>query len=216
MGQGENSLSAPSDGWSPATVDRRQILGGAAVLGALVGLPVHAWNKVREGQDGGASASEKLLLARLSDLVIPATDTPGAVAAGVPAFVELALRHGLEDTAPEPSGHVHMGEERGGLSVLDAVERELNQLSTSLFLNLSPARQHDVLAAYDADAFTGDRRDHPWKKLKGLILTGYYTSEIGGSQELQYELVPGRWDPNLPLAPNNRSWSSDWTAVDFG
>lgn len=216
MGQGENSLSAPSGGWSPATADRRQILGGAAVLGALVGLPVHAWNKGREGQDGSATASEKLLLARLSDLVIPTTDTPGAVAAGVPAFVELALRHGLEETVPEVASPVHMGEDRGGLIVLDAVERDLNQLSNSLFLNLTPDRQHALLKNYDADAFTGDRKDHPWKKLKALILTAYYTSEIGGSQELQYELVPGRWDPNLPLAPNNRSWSSDWTAVDFG
>lgn len=216
MGQGENSLSAPSNGWSPGKADRRQILGAAAIFGALAGLPLHAWNKVRAGQDGCATASEKLLLARLSDLVIPATDTPGAVAAGVPAFVEMALRHGLEDTVPEMPGHVHMGEDRGGLIVLDAVERDLDQLSTSLFLTLSPARQHDVLAAYDANAFSGDRKDHPWKKLKALILTGYYTSEIGGSRELQYELVPGRWDPDLPLAPNNRSWSSDWTAVDFG
>ena len=33
-----------------------------------------------QGQAGGASDSEKLLLARLSDLVIPDSDTPGAVA----------------------------------------------------------------------------------------------------------------------------------------
>jgi hypothetical protein len=216
MGKGENSLSAPSNGWSPAKADRRQILGGAAVLGALVGVPAYIWSRARDGEESGATASEKRLLARLSDLVIPATDTPGAVAAGVPAFVELALRHGLEDTAPETSGHVHMAEDRGGLVVLEEVERKLNQLSTSLFLNLTPGRQHDVLAAYDADAFTGERKDHPWKKLKALILTGYYTSEIGGSRELRYELVPGRWDPNLPLAPDNRSSSSDWTAVDFG
>ena len=54
------------------------------------------------------------------------------------------------------------------------------------------------------------------KEIKALILTGYYTSEVGASRELQYELVPGRWDPNLPLPAHNRSWSSDWTAVDFG
>ncbi|HUD93277.1 gluconate 2-dehydrogenase subunit 3 family protein [Sphingobium sp.] len=217
MGQGDDSRQLPSDGgWTPARADRRQILGGAVVLGALAGIPLHAWNKVRAGEDGGATASEKLLLARLSDLVIPATDTPGAVAVGVPAFVELALRHGLEDTASEAAGPVRMGGDRGGFPMLEEVQKELNQRSSTLFLNLSPDRQQDVLETYDAEAFGGERKDHPWKKIKALILTGYYTSEVGASRELHYELVPGRWDPNLPLAPNNRSWSSDWTAVDFG
>ncbi|BBD99510.1 twin-arginine translocation pathway signal [Sphingobium amiense] len=197
-------------------VDRRQVVGGAAILGVLVGLPLYAWQQVRDGADGGASDSEKLLLARLSDLVIPTTDTPGAVAVGVPAFVELALLHGLDETAPPVSGTVRMAGYRGGFSVLEQVARDLNRQAAGDFLSLRPDRQHAVLAAYDADAFGGERQDHPWKKLKALILTGYYTSEVGASRELQYELVPGRWEPDLPLPPNNRSWSSDWTAVDFG
>jgi len=53
-------------------------------------------------------------------------------------------------------------------------------------------------------------------KVKGLILTGYYTSEVGGARELRYELVPGRYDPKVPITPETRAWSSDWTAVDFG
>ncbi|MFC3443081.1 gluconate 2-dehydrogenase subunit 3 family protein [Sphingobium rhizovicinum] len=217
MGQGADHRQPPPDAaWTPARADRRQILGGAVVAGLLAGVPLHAWNRVKAGEDGGADASEKLLLVRLSDLVIPATDTPGASAVGVPAFVELALRHGLEETAPEPSASLFAGQGRGGFAVLDAVRRDLDQRTSTLFLNLPPDRQHAELAAYDAEAFGGDRKDHPWKKLKGLILTGYYTSEVGASRELQYELVPGRWDPDLPLAPNNRSWSSDWTAVDFG
>lgn len=209
----------PAASGNPLTdvaADRRQLLGGAALLAALVGGPLYAWNKVREGEESGASASEKLLVVRLSDLVIPTTDTPGAVAVGVPAFVELALLHGLDETAPPLSGPVRMAGYRGGFPVLEQVSRDLNRDASGDFLSLKPDRQHSVLAAYDAAAFGGDRQDHPWKKLKALILTGYYTSEVGASRELQYELVPGRWDPNLPLAANNRSWSSDWTAVDFG
>ena len=105
---------------------------------------------------------------------------------------------------------------RGGFPVLEEVARDLNRAASGDFLSLKPDRQHSILAAYDAEAFGGERRDHPWKKIKALILTGYYTSEVGASRELQYELVPGRWEPDLPLPPNNRSWSSDWTAVDFG
>ncbi|WP_420143038.1 gluconate 2-dehydrogenase subunit 3 family protein [Sphingobium sp.] len=217
MGQGRDSpQSSPGVGSETGGVDRRQLLGSAVLLGAMVGFPLHAWNMVRAGEDSGATPAEKLLLARLSDLVIPVTDTPGALAVGVPAFVALALRHGLDDTAPQSAGRVNMGNDHGGLPLLEDVGKQLDRQAGASFLDLPPDRQFAILESYDAAAFGGDQKDHPWKKIKALILTGYYTSEVGASRELQYELVPGRWDPDLPLASNNRSWSSDWTAVDFG
>lgn len=210
---------APQDtagpGFNPIKTDRRQLLGGALMLGVMAGTPLALWNRARAGEGGGATPEERRLLERLSDLVIPATDTPGALAAGVPAFMELALRHGLGDTVSE-TARVHMADGRGGLPLLDQVQRDLSQRAQGDFLALPAARQFAVLEAYDAAAFAPDQGDHAWRKIKGLILTGYYTSEIGGSRELHYELVPGRFDPDLPLPADNRSWSSDWTAVDFG
>jgi hypothetical protein len=47
----------------------------------------------------------------------------------------------------------------------------------------------------------------PWHTIKNLILIGYYTSEVGGSQELQYELVPTRFDPDLPMTSATRAYS---------
>lgn len=79
-----------------------------------------------------------------------------------------------------------------------------------------PATGAGWLAALDAAAFAPDAPPSPWKAIKGLILTGYYTSEVGGSVELNYELVPGAWRPDIPLEPGQRAYSSDWTAVDFG
>ena len=73
-----------------------------------------------------------------------------------------------------------------------------------------------TLAALDAEAFAPDSGDHPWRLVKGLILTGYYTCEAGGSQELRYEPVPGRFDPAVPVTPGYRGYSNDWTGVDFG
>ncbi len=55
-----------------------------------------------------------------------------------------------------------------------------------------------------------------WRTLKALLLIGYYTSEVGASQELRYDLVPARFDPDVPLQPRDRAWSSDWTGVKFG
>lgn len=217
MGDNSSARSQPLEAeWTPAKADRRQLLGGLAALGLLVGTPLTIWSQTREGGDSGATPSQRALLDSLSDLVIPATDTPGALAVGVPAFVALALLHGVGDTAPEQAARVRMQGDRGGLPLLDEVGHELNRRSQGTFTRLSPARQYAVLEAYDAAAFAPDQGSHPWRKIKALILTGYYTSEVGASRELQYELVPGRFDPDLPLPVNNRSWSSDWTAVDFG
>ena len=44
---------------------------------------------------------------------------------------------------------------------------------------------------------------------------GYYTSEAGATQELRYTLVPGRWDPDVPLKPGDRGSSSDWVGQTF-
>jgi hypothetical protein len=211
----DNGSHPMAAGLEPTRVDRRQILGGALVLGLLVGTPLAIWNQARDNPDAGVNVSQRQLLDRLCDLVIPTTDTPGALVVGVPTFVALALLHGLDDTAPQ-TARLPMQEDLGGLPLLDAVGRDLNRQSQGLFTRLSPARQHAVLEAYDAQAFTPDQDSHPWRKIKALILTGYYTSEIGASRELHYELVPGRFDPDVPLPANNRSWSSDWTAVDFG
>jgi hypothetical protein len=34
-------------------------------------------------------------------------------------------------------------------------------------------------------------------------------------QELQYNLVPGRWDPDVPVKPGDRGSSSDWVGQTF-
>ena len=94
---------------------------------------------------------------------------------------------------------------QGHCRTLDRIERDYG----------SPAARA-LYCSVDADAYAPDVREHPWRTLKGLILTGYYTTEVGGAQELQFELVPGRFDPDLPLKPGARAFSSDWTAVDFG
>ena len=42
-------------------------------------------------------------------------------------------------------------------------------------------------------------------KFKYLVLLGYYQSEVGATQELRYELVPGAWRACLPLAEVGRA-----------
>jgi hypothetical protein len=201
--------------------DRRQLLGSALVVGAFAATPFWIWSRIRRGETGEATDRQLAVLARVSDIAIPDTDTPGAVATDVPAFVVLALNHGIEGTRPSagisqqsvPADPAPAAP--AGLYILDRLMDDLDAIGGD-WLARSPARQAAVLEMIDRDAFAPGAKDAAWTKIKSLILTGYYTSKAGATQELQYELVPGRWDPDIALPAHPRAWSSDWVAVTFG
>lgn len=200
---------------------RREFLGAAVLLAAVVGLPV-ATIKLTELEEGDAPTDrQRALLQEVSQLVIPRTGTAGAGDVGVGDFLALALAHGLEGSRKSlpndaPAGFAVHRRRDGSMDHIGWLEAELDRRARADFLSLAPTARHDVLNALDGEAYAPEVRDHPWRTMKGLILTGYYTTEVGGAQELQFELVPGRWDPDVPLKPGDRAYSSDWAAVDFG
>jgi hypothetical protein len=202
------------------SVDRRQLIGAGLLLALGAGTPLALWQRRAEGQVGQGNAAQRALAERLCDLVVPATDTPGAIAAKVPDWLLLALNHGQAGNGAVPEGPHALDRPVGagdtGLFYLDTVGRRLNAMGKGDFLRLPPARQFTLLSALDAEAFGPGHEGDAWHKIKELILTSYYTSEIGGAQELRYELVPGRWEPDIPIGAQTRAFSSDWTAVDFG
>jgi hypothetical protein len=142
----------------------------------------------------------------LAELIIPATDTPGAKAVRVNEFID----HIVADW--------FSSEERAGfLAGLADVDVRTQQLFQKKFVNASPAQQTEILralgdemaAAIDAlaDGPRGYRGAAPEPKnnfyfmLRQLTLTAYFTSEAGFTQQLHEEIIPGRFDGCVP--PNS-------------
>lgn len=200
-------------GWS-----RRDTLGTAGLVALAFGLPVAAVRFSAIDRVDAPTPAHRALFREVSQLVIPRTGTAGGGDVGAGDFALLAIAHGLEGTA-EPIAapttamlpYLRPG---GSLRHAAWLEAELNRRAGGKFMVSS--QRAAVLAALDNEAFAPALRDHPWRTIKALILTGYYTTQAGGAQELRYELVPGRWDADLPATPQTIAWSSDWTAVDFG
>jgi len=178
-------------------MQRREFLANSATLGAATVL----WDLLRAPMvdAAGAPATADPLLDRVCDLVIPDTDTPGARAVGVPRFVTLAMARGVAGSSPDDRSKLEslLRDAAGGAS----------------FVALTPARQQEVLSAVDQSAYS--ERNSVWARMKSLILIGYYTSEVGATQELHYQLVPGRYDPDVPVKPGDRASSNDWTGQRF-
>ena len=178
-------------------MQRREFLSSATLSAAA---SVWALLRATETDASPSNAGADPLLDRVCDLVIPETTTPGAHAAGVAQFMTLAFAQNIA------------GSSSGDLAALEALLQ--SAANGAPFLSLGLARQREVLASVDQAAYT--ERGSLWARVKALILIGYYTSEAGATQELHYQLVPGRFDPDVPFKPGDRASSNDWTGQRFG
>ncbi len=152
------------------------------------------------------TAEQDRQVTALAELIVPATDTPGAAEAGVNQFIDLLLTDWLD--AEERDSFL------AGLAELDAASRERFGRS---FPELSSSEQFELAAPLDAAAAelrrraaeTGEEIDELpfFGRMKEWTLVGYYTSEIGMTRELQFLRVAGSYHGCLPLAEVGRSWA---------
>ncbi len=116
-------------------------------------------------------------VARIADLIIPPTETPGAIQAGVPEYIDLVISRDENQQALLADG----------LRWLDVQAKEQ---SSDRFLELDERSQLAILeplcAAADAEK-PHARTVQFFALLKRLTADGYYTSKIGLIDELGYK-----------------------------
>lgn len=181
---------------APSTLTRREVLARLGVLlgGALIGGDTWLRGATVAGKSAvpAFTAADLALLDEIAETIIPATDTPGAKAAGVGAFMAMMVTDCYDDA--------HHAAFRAGLEKLRAEG----------FLGASPAARTARLNALDAEqrqhqtTKAADAPAHYFKMMKQLAVLGYFTSEIGATQALVYEETPGRFDGNAPYQQGDR------------
>ncbi len=135
------------------------------------------------------------LLGAVAETVIPRTDTPGAVEAGVPEFIDFLLAN----WASEPTRRTFSG-------AMDTIEARAREGYGQPFVALDAPGRAAVLTALDRE-FAGRPREG-FGLVKSLLVFGYYTSEIGATQELQWDQIPGTYGCR-PMADDARDWATD-------
>jgi hypothetical protein len=68
-------------------------------------------------------------------------------------------------------------------------------------------RSHPARTRFPAAPVPEDAPAHYFRMMKELALLGYFTSEIGYTQAMRYRETPGRYDPDVPHAPGDKSWA---------
>lgn len=185
-------------------IDRREaikqvvaLLGGALGATSFNSVVAAVANGLSEYQPRVLDDGQFSLLARICDLAIPETDTPGALEARVPQFIDLMLS---EWAAEETRQHY-----RDGIGLIDKFA--LEQVFAP-FLECSEGQQTDLLLVLDGDNDTGEPAFSFFRELKKLVLYGYYTSEPGATIELHYQRVPGSYQGCVPLEEGDRDWAT--------
>ncbi|HMH66527.1 MAG TPA: gluconate 2-dehydrogenase subunit 3 family protein [Pinirhizobacter sp.] len=140
------------------------------------------------------------LIAGVVDIVIPRTDTPGAVDAGVPAFIDSMFKDVYTKNEKERYlTSLVAFDKAGGKPFLQLDESQRKALVTRL---------HAEAIAEPLDAKIPPAADFVLMTKK-LTMLGFFMSEPGCTQVLQYVAIPGGFKADIPLsqAGNGKAWA---------
>ena len=199
-------------------MDRRDAIKRAALLvGGSILMPdiLKAWNAphIIENPLFKITVAQEALIAEIAETIIPTTTTPGAKAAGVPAFIIKMLADCYEKATSDEV-----------LANLTAFDANCTAKYGKSFVKLAETERIEALKAAEKQAYL-DRDKYKkevqsWGNstiegaqpfffmMKSLTATGYFTSVIGATQTLRYEAVPGRYDGDFPYKKGDKAWAT--------
>lgn len=185
-------------------MDRRELLhrasmllGGAITASAASGILAGCVSTPVDPAEGPAKTGflnpeEMRAISAMADQIIPATDTPGAIDAGVPNFIDRMV-----------SGYYQAKEKeiiRAGLrqATTDAME-----LRGKGFADLAAEDQVALMKEYDREAYSPrppNSDPHFFRLVKELTVLGYGTSQAGATKLMYYNQTPGPFRGDVPYS----------------
>lgn len=173
------------------------IVSAPAIMGVLNGCtakPTLNWEPAFLTKD------QSILVTQVADIIIPKTDTASASEVGVPEFIDTLLKNCYDKEGQDKF-----------VAALTTFDEGAKSAHGDAFIDLSPEDQTAYVTAKHEEALKAEGSDRPFvMTMKELTMLGYFTSEIGATQVLQYEAVPGAYHGCIPLseAGNGKTWAT--------
>jgi hypothetical protein len=151
------------------------------------------------------SEADVPLLNGIAETILPSTEeAPGAKAANVGEYMVLMYHDCMK---PQ-----HQALFLGGLNEIDA--RSANTFNNA-FSEAGNNEKLQLLETLQAEAITyhltqqgvDEAVPHFFDILKGLTISGYFSSEIGMTQARNYLPVPGKFEACIPYNKADRPWA---------
>lgn len=182
-------------------MDRRELLKVMALtLGSSIALPESVFAQLAEPLDPAKlkffTPAQRELVAAITETIIPKTDTPGAIDAGVPGWIELLVQDCL---GPADQRVIRAG--------LGTVEEQSNTKFGKSYGALTVDEQIQLLTAMENEAKQAGDSQAFILRFKELTKFTYVNSEVGATEAFEFIFVPGRWDAAADLKPGQKAYS---------
>lgn len=175
--------------------DLLRTLAAIATIPAFTGLSserLWALGVAAHGRTGALRSltpPEAASVSAIVDLIIPRTETPGALDVGVVEFIDLLLTEWYSTTDRDNLLY--------GLGALDGLA---SKRGARTFAELDAASQAALASTLDAATTQpAPSAAATWRTLKGLTVYGYFTSKPVMQDVLKVKIWPGRWDGCVPV-----------------
>jgi gluconate 2-dehydrogenase gamma chain len=150
------------------------------------------------------SGDQGILISEVAEIIIPKTDTPGAKEVGVPGFIDKMLKdvYSKEDQDRFLNGLKEFDENAKKETGDSFIEMDVDDQVAYVIKVHKEGVEQVHSAPTDPRPFI--------MVVKELTLLGYFTSEVGATQVLQYVAVPGSYKGCVPLsqAGNGKTWAT--------
>lgn len=190
-------------------MNRRNYLRSILALGGLTitSLPIVSWLSNGRPIKERDLWEKKAIIAELAEMIIPASDTPGAKAASVDSYIISILLNCNNGR-----------QQHRFLTGLDDIEQYTKDTFGRDFLQCNVTDKFNILQrfseneAYSYNILNKVERKflgQPFfSKLRELTVEGYCRSMLGATQGLAYDYNPGSYVPCTVLQIHQKSWAT--------
>ena len=174
------------------------LLGGAVFAPSLIGVLKGCTPGTGEWKPVYFNPAQSALTKTLSETIIPRTDTPGALDAGVPEFIERMVTEYYSEQ-----------QKKYFLNGMDTFMEQAVEETGSAFADLSAEERHSFAAHMNRESIRRVSLGSPqfFLMFKELVLIGFFTSEAGATQVLRYNPVPGYFEGCVSFKEIGRAWA---------
>ncbi len=150
------------------------------------------------------NAHQDATVTAMAERILPQTETPGAKGARVNEFMDLIVAdwYSEEERSLFLKGLADVDNRTQSLfgkTFVDATIEQQSEILRALGEHMA-AEQNALLAApvgYRGSTLEPD--NNFYFMFRGLTLTGYFTSEVGFTQQLHEEIIPGQFQGCVPV-----------------
>ena len=187
-------------------INRREALSRVAIImgGTVLGAEAFLTGCKTNTKGVTFSQTDIDFLNEVGETILPATDTPGAKAANVGAFMQIMVSDCYEAKDQE----IFMQ----GMAELQFKASKAKM--GKAFMEATPEERTAFLTELDKEAkeYQSNKKKedptHYFTMMKQMTLSGLFTSKIGATEVLRYIAVHGKYEGCVPYTKGEKAWAT--------